>query len=260
MVIDFKEYYKSMKVRGVFFALPIIVLLILILFSSNSAYSSNLVDVSWPNCKTNLIGTQYTYGIVGVTGGLDFKPNKCVGKEAGWMQYTATYENTGYPGRYYGIKYKNYPLNCTVNNYLCLAYNYGYNSSLYSIGYASSQNVHSKYWWLDVETDNSWTLNPLINRQVIKGSYYAIKNNVPFAVIGIYSDPPQWNYLTKNWQPKIDEWAGTGASNTYSAAVACLEPSFTGGPILISQYTINIDQNYICSSNYYKMFFVNNYL
>jgi len=34
-------------------------------------------DVSWPNCRASAAGDN-AFGIVGVTGGLDFKPNPCM--------------------------------------------------------------------------------------------------------------------------------------------------------------------------------------
>ncbi|HUA12985.1 MAG TPA: hypothetical protein VL989_00575 [Candidatus Sulfotelmatobacter sp.] len=237
--------------------LQLLLVLVLVVLDSSRPYSNSLVDVSWPNCKSTLDSTQYLYGIIGVNGGLDFKPNPCLSKETLWMANYALYINTGYPGRFYGIKFESYPLKCLSSNYNCLAYNYGYNASLYSVRYASSQGAHALYWWLDVETDNSWTLHPRINRQVILGAIEAIKDNVPFARVGIYSDPPQWNFLTNNWQSRKDVWIGSGSLSAFDADSACLSPTFTGGEALLTQYTLRLDQNYVCSNNFLKMFYLN---
>jgi hypothetical protein len=212
-------------------------------------YRQTIVDVSWPNCDIKINDT-FATGIVGVTGGLDFHPNPCAGEEAGWLSHYAVYINTGYPGRDRGQKYLSSPRQCGAKQDNCLAYNYGYNAALYAIRQANLQNVHADMWWLDVETENSWTDNFLVNRQFIRGAEVAIKHNVWSATVGIYSSRTQWNEIMGPWHNKLPVWWATGATDKASAAKWCREKSFTGGKVWLSQYTIKYDQNFPCSAQF----------
>ncbi len=212
--------------------------------------SSLLVDLSWPNCSINQNLT-FELGIVGINGGLDFKQNPCLIKETLLMQRYIVYINTGYPGMARGRKYQQYPLHCYRTNATCLAYNYGYNATLYAIRYANLSNVHSSFWWLDVETDNSWTSTAKVNRSSIAGAAAAIKQTSPFAKVGIYSSPNQWNLLTNNWTNYLPVWTATGNYTEQSAVLACQTASFTRGPRFLTQYTQIVDINYVCSKDFY---------
>lgn len=212
-------------------------------------YRRVIVDVSWPNCgaKTSDV---FATGIVGVTGGLDFHPNPCAGEEAGWFSHYAIYMNTGYPGNARGQRFRSTPQHCGSKDNRCLAYNYGFNAALYAINYAAQQNVHAASWWLDVETENSWTDNFLVNRQFIRGAVAAIRQKVWFAEIGIYSSPNQWQEIVGPWQNKLPVWVATGATDKASAVKECKAKPFTGGKTWLSQYTIKFDENFPCSGQF----------
>lgn len=209
------------------------------------SYSSATVDLSWPNCSPTP-NQAFGSGIIGVTGGLDFSPNPCLAQETSQFSNYSLYTNTGYPGRLYGIKYASYPLDCSHINYNCLGYNFGYNAAEYAINYSSLQAAHSNTWWIDVETENSWTLQPKINRSVLMGAIAAIKQ-IPFIrQIGIYSTPNQWDFLTNSWNNKLPVWIGTGSASRQVAIDACQTKSFTGGPIILSQYISVLDTDVYC--------------
>jgi len=206
------------------------------------------VDVSWPNCQI-MAKNYYQEGIVGVTGGLDFHINHCLNKEVTQLSDYYLYVNSGYPGANYRKNLQVVPLKCQPNENSCFAYNYGYNAALYAINYADLQNAHSRMWWIDVETDNSWTNNGKINADSLKGMISAIKSHVFLAQIGIYSDETQWDVITGQWKNNLPVWVATGGYNLGVAQAACLENSFTGGPVLLSQYTLKIDYDLSCSSS-----------
>lgn len=211
--------------------------------------SSMVPDLSWPNCTVATAGGA-TSGIIGVDGGLDFHPNPCLASESKLFNSYALYLNTGYPGPSYAEKYANSPLACSQTDYLCLAYNYGYNAALYSINYANSQSAHSFMWWLDVETSNSWVDNILQNRESLVGMVAAIKKYTLLPNIGFYSYPGQWDLITDNWQNGYPVWVATGSASLVAAVSFCSDENFTGGSTWLSQYTPNLDQNLICSSDY----------
>jgi hypothetical protein len=120
----------------------------------------------------------------GSDGGLDFTPNQCVRSEAIALPNVALYMNTGWPGTDFQVQFKSSPKQCGVADNLCLAYNYGFHAAAYALAYANSQLVHSSTWWLDVETENSWTTNALQNRAALEGMVAAIQQKVLGSSVG----------------------------------------------------------------------------
>jgi hypothetical protein len=205
-----------------------------------------IVDVSWPNC-TYVPRVGFGLGIIGVTGGLNLRPNPCLVHEAAWFEHYAAYMNTGYPGTGVAHRYRSVPYICTSTQLDCLAYNYGFHAATYALQYAASQNVHSRLWWLDVETENSWSSDPQVNIADLQGAIDAVREQ-SFALVGFYSTPNQWRVITGGWRNGLPAWMGTGELSRVAASSACRAVSFTGGSIWLSQYTIVLDQNVSCSS------------
>ncbi len=228
--------------------LALIIFLLTLLISRNSdKVKPATVDVSWPNCRTAQTAT-YASGIIGVTGGLDFHTNPCLAKEASWLLHYNVYINTGYPGNTRASRFINSPDRCNYNDSQCLAYNYGFNAAEYAINYADLNNVHSSFWWLDVETENSWTNNFLVNRQFINGVIAGIKQKLWLTNVGIYSAPNQWQELMGSWRNQLPEWLATGTTSHRSATLACHTKSFTAGPVLLTQFTTSLDQDLTCTN------------
>lgn len=211
---------------------------------ASSAGPTKIPDVSWPNCGIKL--ARAPAGIVGVTGGLALRPNPCLAAEAANYKNLSVYVNTGYPGLNVASKLQTTPKDCAANDKVCRAYNYGYNSGRYAVDYSLRSGVVAKKWWLDVETENSWNNDIKVNRAALSGMLdsvisFAGKNNV-----GFYSYPGQWDLLTGHWRNNYPAWAATGSTKLVDAIDACRAPSFSGGPVLLAQYTPNLDTNYIC--------------
>jgi hypothetical protein len=217
-----------------------------------AATPSIINDVSWPNCMAldDLISN--AVGVIGVGGGLDFRPNPCLAQENQWLKLSAVYANTGYPGLAYAKKYMTSPQLCSSTNEQCLAYNYGYNAALYAINYAVHENVRSNQWWLDVETDNSWSNNVIYNRAALSGMVNAIHASFPLVTVGFYSYPEQWDVITGTWLNSYPVWVATGTESYQTAGRACEQDSFTGGPIIMTQFTLILDENYICDPAYFN--------
>lgn len=217
------------------------------------------VDLSWPNC--NRLGNgDYSSVIVGSSGGLDFRPNPCLGNEARLSNNYLIYTNTGNPGfpriRQLGISG---PLHCqSTNSFLCYSFNYGYQAAQYSMRQADlAAAAGSTFWWLDVETINSWTSSIDANRADIMGMVYALKSSRFLKPnVGIYTANNQWVALVGHWDIELPLWLGTGDTSYLQAAQACKQASITGGPILLSQYTIaNLDFNFRCQPMQMKKLF-----
>lgn len=204
------------------------------------------IDVSWPNCGKKLPANQ-KFSIIGVTGGLDFKPNKCMGEEASQLRNDPSlYVNTGYPGHEYAKKYQSKPKNCSTSDYECLAYNYGFNAGRYAVNYSLENGVVSSKWWLDVEIINSWTNNTNINKAELVGEEQAIRQGVNPTMIGYYTYPPEWQLLTNNWQNYLPTWIASNSNYRNDAINLCKTKGFTGGPIYLTQYTTTLDYDYAC--------------
>lgn len=202
-------------------------------------------DVSWPNCRAVPPGDS-SFGIVGITGGLVFRPNPCLFEESHWFTDLTLYMNTGYAGKDRALKYASYPHRCDKANEACWAYNFGYNAGLYAINYASSQYVHSNTWWLDVETENSWSTNVTYNRASLNGMVDAIRQHTLLPTIGFYSYPGQWSTITGNWHNGYPNWSATGDVLHQKAVDYCKGQAFTGGPTWLTQYTTRLDDDYVC--------------
>ncbi len=244
---------SSARLSSVALVIAGLVMVTFLLFGSNPGSgpkTNTITDVSWPNCSLRSVSSEW--GIVGVTGGLDLRPNKCAAAETGWFSHYALYMNTGYPGIHYAEKFANSPRSCSQTDERCVAYNYGYNASLYAIKYAASRNLHSDLWWLDVETDNSWSTKAVLNRASLQGSLDALHQTVIFAKVGIYSYPAQWQLLTSSWHNGLPAWVATGSATLGVAQQACQGPGFDGGQVWLGQYTPNLDANVPCGQQFYQ--------
>jgi hypothetical protein len=202
-------------------------------------------DVSWPNCTAHP-PVDNAWGVVGVTGGLVFRENSCLSQEAAWFRTTSLYVNTGYAGLDKARAFAETPYRCAPHDEHCLAYNYGYAAGLYAVKAAFTHRLYASVWWLDVETENSWSDHADINRQSLRGTADAIKRQTVGAVVAYYSYPGQWDRITDSWRPGAPAWAATGTALRQTAIDACAAPSFTGGPVWLTQYVTALDRDYAC--------------
>ncbi len=206
------------------------------------------VDVSWPNCSAKITrGSKF--GIVGVTNGIGYSTNPCLNKEASNFSNLSLYVNTGWYSSSLYIN-ANSPKKCIEGDNNCLAYNYGYNAGLYAYDAAANAGVHSNTWWLDVETENSWSTDTSQNRNSIQGEYNALTtriiDNGAIPTVGVYSTTYQWNTITGSWKNYWPSWGATIVSTSKQAAKYCTGHEFTGGKTWLIQYSGAIDQDYAC--------------
>ena len=133
--------------------------------------------MSWPQCATVLPGNA-AFAVVGVNGGLANNTNPCLGDQLAWatgssgvtsQPVVALYVNTAnpaasvaswwpisdvYPAGSPAISNPYGP--CTGGDTAACSYIYGY-AKAYDNGTSRGvPNPASFFWWLDVETENSW--------------------------------------------------------------------------------------------------------
>src|SRR5207245_7149876 len=112
------------------------------------------------------------------------------------------------------------------------AWGAGCSEATRSMSYATSQGaVKPSGWWLDVETDNSWSSTDLsLNQFTIQGIVDTLLRR-SLAPVGIYSTPYQWRTIVGSLQ--ITGRRPTGSRPGIPRSMACgprAAPVFRGLP------------------------------
>jgi hypothetical protein len=231
-------------------------------------------DISYPQCG-GAYPRDIAFGIVGVTGGIVFSENPCLGaggtdaSQLAWAGLNAElYMNTGNPGPELSSHWpigQTSPRECgtaaspELDTADC-AYDYGWNAAAdayaaavrayTSLGWAppdATSTPVANRWWLDVETANSWRTDVSLNVASLQGAadYLA---SVGAASVGLYSVGTMWNQITGGTSAFAGHpsWVA-GASTLRGARTNCGGPAFTGGSIDLTQYFAKgFDADYRC--------------
>lgn len=171
-------------------------------------------DISWPQCGGPYPGLGAgQFGIVGANDGVPESVNPCFASELAWAQQNAAYTGV-YLNEAYGTSVDG-PDSCEPADQACLAYNYGWMTAQYAFVTAlvnsggAADNVHA--WWLDVEVANTWSPDPSLDDQVIRGSIDYLQN-VQGVEVGIYSVNDMWAQIAGSYAPAgIPNWIAGGA-------------------------------------------------
>lgn len=228
-------------------------------------------DVSWPQCDKSLPKGQ-AFAIVGVNNGLANTTNPCLAEQLEWAETSshhpdqptvALYVNTANPGLAgsWWPSSNEYPEGTAVRNPYgtcesgeiseACSYMYGY-AKAYDDAYIRGINNPSSYlWWLDVETENSWSTHRAANRAVLEGMtdfFHSIG-----ADVGIYSSRLQWRQIvgpvrSSSSLYSLPSWLA-GASTERGAEANCSRAPLTaGGKVSLAQFVYGgYDYNVSCS-------------
>jgi hypothetical protein len=242
-------------------------------------------DISYPQCgtATTSLPTHGAFGIVGVNHGKAFAHNTCVKALFDAMSAhnypTGLYLNTGNPLAAKSAVHrpdsgKRQPALCrdnTDDTDLGCAYDYGWQAAADAVQFAQGQGVPitMRTWWLDVETANSWSDDPVANAADLQGAADAL-HTLGVSDVGIYSNVKNWNSITGGyttltavayraaWQgtftprlplERLPVWVAGGNRTPGSSCTA----SFTGAPVRLAQYLqsingITYDANQVCGA------------
>ncbi len=228
-------------------------------------------DISYPQCGGRF-PTDVAFAVVGVNGGRAFTENPCLGAGNGASQLAWAgpdaqfYLNTGNPGPEHSKAPwptgQLMPRFCswTDPDSAACAYDYGWNTAAYayhaalaahvSLGWAASDARRTPapaWWWLDVETGNSWRDETELNVATLQGAIDYLET-MDVAGIGIYSIGPMWDEITGGSHAFADypNWVA-GSSTINGARRTCIGPGFSGGPVLMTQYLHDgFDANHRC--------------
>jgi hypothetical protein len=211
-------------------------------------------DISWPQCGQAYPATP-AFGIVGVNGGRPYNHNPCLTSEFRWAAAGAgpvqLYINTANPGAagsgldWYGQRSPD--AGCRPTNEAACAFDYGYGAAGDAYAFATSRVPAGTghVWWLDVETGNSWSPDQRANLAVIAGSIAFLRARS--VLVGIYSTRYQWGIITGGASlPTIPNWVPGAARADQAPAFCAASRSFSGGPVVMTQYTTHFDFDYLC--------------
>jgi hypothetical protein len=253
-------------------------------------------DISWPQCGGSYPAEQ-AFGIVGVNHGLANNLNTCLASELSWaatstgyglpkgFQTAALYVNTADPGSVVPTV-ADWPIDntdpngasealgsvnadpygpCTGNNDAACAWQYGWNRAIKDMLWLTQTSTvtailpKSYWWWLDVETGNTWesgTLGLANNVADLRGMVAAFENTtetvtvqslgtvVPLGgvtTVGVYSTSYQWGQITSSLADGYSALVGLpdwipGARTLSGAQSNCALTGFTAAKPTITQW------------------------
>jgi hypothetical protein len=212
-------------------------------------------DISFPQCGATYPGG--AFGVVGVNGGYPFVHyNPCLADEYSHSPQAALYINTGYDPIYTQVDGQHTIPDCLAKSAAVAgsddqkaAWAVGCSEASRSMAYAASQNVaNPRGWWLDVETENSWSDKDLsLNQYTIQGLVDTLHRQSP-AAVGIYSTGYQWHKIVGGLAVTgvRANWVATGSFSAEEAHARC-GTGFSGAPVWLVQYLRGgFDTNYVC--------------
>jgi hypothetical protein len=238
-------------------------------------------DVSWPQCGATLPGDA-AFAVVGVNGGLANNANPCLGAQLAWASGSsgvtsqprvALYVNTANPSATVASWWPSsdvYPAGataisnpygtCSGGDSAACSYIYGYAKAYDNGTRGDVPDPASFFWWLDVETENSWGPDRAANRAVLEGMTHYYLDVLHAAGVGIYSTGYQWGVIvgapgaaqsgTAIPGPSnlngLPSWLA-GATTLEGAQANCALPPLTGGKVTVTQFLMNgLDHHYAC--------------
>jgi FG-GAP-like repeat len=209
-------------------------------------------DVSWPQCPTSLGGfglpmppSSTAFAIIGLTRGLPFTENPCLQSQVDWQEANNK--------RAHGYVVAAFPTPAQLSTYGTQGpWSAGTRAGrLSNVGYAAARFALASYTrvgftapviWIDVEPRPAqpWPTGTAAqrreNRLVLEGTMRALRD-AGFGY-GLYSYQAGWADITDSWWlPGLPVWATAGRLDYATEAEdRCVQPSFSGGRVYISQW------------------------
>jgi hypothetical protein len=229
-------------------------------------------DISYPQCGHRLPKRAHAaFAVIGANNGRTFTTNPCLVRQLHWAKTLrgapAFYANTGNPGprrAHHWPRGQRWPFPCDARgtDSLACSFDYGWNAARQSFAAAAVAAMRLHHvtradanaraanvdWWLDVEITNSWQtligfpmrVARIRDALAVLGEREALRN-LGVQRVGVYSTRFQWTTIVGRSR-RVRQWfAGTpvwlaGFGNYHAALRGCFARSFTGGPVIMTQY------------------------
>ena len=229
--------------------------------SASTPYSSGTsgYDISYPQCGSAMPAG--SFGVVGIDQGRPFDtvnglgPNPCLANQYSRTPHGALYMNTGYDPSYVtnrqvascvAASSRKVNLDSAHQQAWEVGCAFAYDNWNYALN--SLKLAAPAAWWLDVETDNSWSSDVTLNATTIQGALDELHQLAPAIPVGVYSTGYQWNRIAGATPVRgIDaDWVATGASSLRRARNYCGSPFNPGVPGRLVQAVTPYDVDYAC--------------
>ncbi|OAI41288.1 hypothetical protein AYO38_04035 [bacterium SCGC AG-212-C10] len=200
-------------------------------------------DISWPQCGGAYPETPFAFAVIGINRHDPMTKNACLASEVAWARQGSfgpmLYMNTASPPAGYTSAA------CAAGNELCRSYQFGREAAAFSLAYANTVASDVYYYWLDVESFNTWSTNKSANAEVVRGMIEYLQGQGKR--VGLYSTWYQWPLAVGDYTPKLPIWVPGVAKGPADGPSACINaPIFGGGIIEMVQWTHTFDGNYLC--------------
>ena len=209
-------------------------------------------DVSWPQCSPGAGGfdlpmppAESQFVIVGLTKGLPFTENPCLAEQILWTRVN------GKPAHAYTIPA--FPTADQLATYAAAGpwaasarsgqlSNVGYAQARFALASLARVDFAPPMVWIDVEPrpaqpwPTATLAEQLENRFIVRGLMRGLGDaRVSY---GMYSYSSGWQSITGSWRlPGVAVWATAGRLDYPTEAHdRCTQPSFSSGPVLLSQW------------------------
>jgi hypothetical protein len=206
-------------------------------------------DVSWPNCARNLgmpgrhgyalpmPMTHARFVVLGTTNGPAFTPNPCLRAQVAWARArhlpVAAYAVIHYPTR---GELRRYGGRGPLTRRLARV---GVAEARHALLVLRLAGVRRPAMvWVDVETvgGHPWSRSPSYNRAVLSGVLAGYRQ--AHVRTGIYSYASAWRRITGSLRLlHVPTWVPSGSGRPAAALAKCRARSFSGGPVLLTQWT-----------------------
>jgi LysM repeat protein len=192
------------------------------------------LDISYPACGRAPETGAFT--VIGLNDGRPFTTNPCFEAEyeaAAQQALPSVYLNSAY-GR---VMFGQIAADCAdeadalgQSRLEERAYAVGCSEAEAAIGALAGTPVAAI--WVDVESANTWSTDPALNRVTLEGMLVTLLNRQS-ASVGVYASPRPWVRITGGWHLlSLPEWIATGPPGN----PGCSYP-FATGPVWLSQST-----------------------
>lgn len=201
-------------------------------------------DISWPQCPSTVPPTTAQFVVIGLTRGLPFTENPCLRAQVSWAAQNGkpaqAYTFPAFPTAAQLAAYGGQgPWSASTRGGQLR--NAGYAEAAFTLTSLRNAAFHPDVVWVDVEPRPAqpWpagTAAQRENRLVVEGMLRGLHDaGQPY---GLYSNQSGWQTITGDWWlPGVPVWATAGRLDYPTEAQdRCTQPSFSGGPVYLSQW------------------------